>query len=254
MPARKKRKPKPNYGDLGDNMIQVRRGKERGHADHGWLNTYHTFSFSDYYNPKFMGFRSLRVINEDWVQPGYGFPTHPHRDMEIITYVLEGSLEHKDSMGTGSVIRPGEVQKMSAGTGVRHSEFNHSKSEPVHLYQIWILPEKEGIKPNYEQKAIPAAEKQGKLRLVASPSGGNGSNAVKLYQDAELYTAALGKAESVEHPLRDGRYAWVQVARGEVNINGQQLKAGDGAAVSQETRLEITGKADASEVLLFDLA
>lgn len=235
-------------------MIQVRRAKERGHADHGWLNTYHTFSFSDYYDRRFMGFRSLRVINEDWVQPGYGFPAHPHRDMEIITYVLEGSLEHKDSMGTGSVIRPGEVQKMSAGTGVRHSEFNHSKDEPVHLYQIWILPEKEGIKPNYEQKAIPAEEKQGKLRLVASPTGGNGSNAVKLYQDAELYTAALSKADSVEHPLASGRYAWVQVARGAVNVNGQELEAGDGAAVSEETNLHITGSADASEVLLFDLA
>ena len=235
-------------------MIQVRRGKERGHADHGWLNTYHTFSFSNYYDPKFMGFRSLRVINEDWVQPGYGFPAHPHRDMEIITYVLEGSLEHKDSMGTGSVIRPGEVQKMSAGTGIRHSEFNHSKEEPVHLYQIWILPEKEGIKPNYEQKAIPAEEKQGKLRLVASPSGGNGGNAVKLYQDAELYTVVLGKADSVEHELRSGRYAWVQVTRGAVSVNGQDLKAGDGAAVSQESRLAINGKADGSEVLLFDLA
>jgi redox-sensitive bicupin YhaK (pirin superfamily) len=167
---------------------------------------------------------------------------------------LEGSLEHKDSMGTGSVIRPGEVQKMSAGTGVRHSEFNHSKSEPVHLYQIWILPEKEGIKPNYEQKAIPADEKQGKLRLVASPSGGNGSNAVKLYQDAELYTVALGKSESVEHVLADGRYAWVQVARGGVSVNGQELKAGDGAAVSNETKLKISGTTDGSEVLVFDLA
>jgi quercetin 2,3-dioxygenase len=238
---------------IGGQMIQVRRAKERGHADHGWLNTYHTFSFSDYYDPRHMGFRSLRVINEDWVQPGYGFPPHPHRDMEIITYVLEGSLEHKDSMGTGSVIRPGEVQKMSAGTGVRHSEFNHSKTEPVHLYQIWILPEKEGIKPMYEQKAIPSAEKQGKLRLVASPSGGNSSGAVKLYQDAALYAAELGKAEQVEHELRDGRYAWVQVARGAVNVNGQELKAGDGAAVSQETKLQIAGSADKSEVLLFDL-
>ncbi|HKV95623.1 MAG TPA: pirin family protein [Candidatus Angelobacter sp.] len=235
-------------------MIQVRRAKERGHADHGWLNTYHTFSFSDYYDPRFMGFRSLRVINEDWVQPGHGFPPHPHRDMEIITYVLEGSLEHKDSMGTGSVIRPGEVQKMSAGTGVRHSEFNHSKTEPVHLYQIWILPEKDGIKPMYEQKAVPSAEKQGKLRLVASPSGGNGSGAVKLYQDAVLFAAELGKAEQVEHELGDGRYAWVQVARGAVNVNGNELKAGDGAAVVQESKLQIQGSADASEVLLFDLA
>jgi quercetin 2,3-dioxygenase len=235
-------------------MIQVRRAKERGHADHGWLNTYHTFSFSDYYDQRFMGFRSLRVINEDWVQPGYGFPTHPHRDMEIITYVLEGSLEHKDSMGTGSVIRPGEVQKMSAGTGVRHSEFNHSKTEPVHLYQIWLLPEKDGIKPNYEQKAIPVEEKQGKLRLVASPAGGNGSNAVKLYQDAALYTTQLKKSESVDHALGDGRYAWIQVARGAVNLNGNELKAGDGAAVSQEKKLQIAGTADNSEVLVFDLA
>jgi len=235
-------------------MIQVRRAKERGHADHGWLNTYHTFSFSDYYDPKFMGFRSLRVINEDWVKPGYGFPTHPHRDMEIITVVLEGSLEHKDSMGTGSVIRPGEVQKMSAGTGVRHSEFNHSKTEPVHLYQIWILPEREGIKPMYEQKAIPTDEKQGKLRLVASPTGGNGSNAVKLYQDAELYTAQLSKSDSVEHKLGEGRYAWLQVAHGIVDVNGQELKAGDGAAVTEEEKLRITGNADSSEVLLFDLA
>jgi redox-sensitive bicupin YhaK (pirin superfamily) len=235
-------------------MIQVRRGKERGHADHGWLNTYHTFSFSNYYDQRFMGFRSLRVINEDWVQPGYGFPPHPHRDMEIITYVLEGSLEHKDSMGTGSVIRPGEVQKMSAGTGVRHSEFNHSKTEPVHLYQIWILPEKDGIKPMYEQKGIPVEEKQGKLRLVASPAGGNGSSAVKLYQDAALYATELKKSDLVEHELRDGRYAWVQVARGAVNVNGQELKAGDGAAVAQESKLQISGSADSSEVLLFDLA
>jgi redox-sensitive bicupin YhaK (pirin superfamily) len=235
-------------------MIQVRRADERGHADHGWLDTYHTFSFSDYYDPRFMGFRSLRVINEDWVKPGYGFPTHPHRDMEIITYVLEGSLEHKDSMGTGSVIRPGEVQKMSAGTGVRHSEFNHSKSEPVHLYQIWILPEREGLKPMYEQKAIPAEEKNGKLRLVASPSGGNGKGAVKLFQDAELYTTELSKAQSIEHDLGDDRYAWVQVARGAVEVNGHELKAGDGAAVTKEEKLRITGNADSSEVLLFDLA
>lgn len=234
-------------------MIQVRRAKERGHANHGWLDTYHTFSFADYYDPRFMGFRSLRVINEDWVKPGYGFPTHPHRDMEIITYVLEGSLEHKDSMGTGSVIRPGEVQKMSAGTGVRHSEFNHSDKEPVHLYQIWIMPEKEGIKPMYEQKTIPAEERTGKLRLIASPNG-NGNGAVKLYQNAELFTTELGASESVEYQLAPGRYAWVQVARGSVLLNGQELKAGDGAAVAQETALQLAAGKDGAEALLFDLA
>jgi redox-sensitive bicupin YhaK (pirin superfamily) len=235
-------------------MIQIRRAGERGHANHGWLDTHHTFSFSDYYDPEFMGFRSLRVINEDKVQAGYGFPTHPHRDMEIITYVLEGSLEHRDSMGTGSVIRPGDVQKMSAGTGIRHSEFNHSKTEPVHLYQIWILPERNGIKPMYEQKAIPAAEKQGKLRLLASPRGGNGSSAVKLYQDAELYSAELAPSQSVEHALGKDRYAWVQVARGSVTVNGRELNSGDGAALAQEPRITITGGSAKSEVLLFDLA
>jgi hypothetical protein len=235
-------------------MIQIRKANERGHANHGWLDTYHTFSFANYYDPGFMGFRSLRVINEDWVKPGYGFPTHPHNDMEIITYVLEGSLEHKDSMGTGSVIRPGEVQKMSAGTGVRHSEFNHSEDEPVHLYQIWILPEKNGIKPMYEQKVIPADEKKGKLRLVASPLGGNGNGAVKLYQDAELFAADLDQGHAVEHALGQGRYAWVQVARGTVNVNGHELQAGDGAAVSQEKLLKIAGVAEKSEILLFDLA
>ncbi len=234
-------------------MIQVRRAKERGHANHGWLDTYHTFSFADYYDPRFMGFRSLRVINEDWVKPGYGFPTHPHRDMEIITYVLEGSLEHKDSMGTGSVIRPGEVQKMSAGTGVRHSEFNHSDKEPVHLYQIWILPEKEGIKPMYEQKTIPAEERKGKLRLIASPQG-NGNGAVKLFQDVELFATELSAGESVEHQLTPGRYAWVQVARGSILLNGQELKIGDGAAVAQETALQLSAGQDGAEALLFDLA
>ena len=235
-------------------MIQIRRAKERGHADHGWLNTYHTFSFADYYDPKFMGFRSLRVINEDWVKPGYGFPTHPHRDMEIITYVLEGSLAHKDSMGTGSVIRPGEVQKMSAGTGVRHSEFNHSDKEPVHLYQIWILPEKEGIQPTYEQKTIPAEEKKGRLHRVASPDGGDGNGAVKLYQDAELLAVELEPGQQVEHALADGRYAWVQVARGSVELNGNKLKAGDGAAIAQEQSIKLAGGDVGSEVLLFDLA
>ena len=233
-------------------MIQIRPAEERGHANHGWLDTYHTFSFSDYYDPTFMGFRSLRVINEDWVKPGHGFPTHPHRDMEIITYVLEGELAHKDSMGTGSVIRPGEIQKMSAGTGIRHSEYNHSKTEPVHLLQIWIVPEKEGIKPMYEQKTIPAEEKQGKLRLLASPKSGNG--AVTLYQNIKLYATELKSRQSVEHALEDGRYAWVQVARGTVSVNGKELRAGDGAAVAQELKLEISGVGDHSEVLLFDLA
>jgi redox-sensitive bicupin YhaK (pirin superfamily) len=235
-------------------MIQIRHAEDRGHANHGWLDTHYTFSFSDYYDPRFMGFRSLRVINEDRVQPGYGFPTHPHRDMEIITYVLEGSLEHKDSMGTGSVIRPGEVQKMSAGTGVRHSEFNHSKTEPVHLYQIWLLPEREGIKPMYEQKAIPAEEKKGKLRVIASRRGGNGNGAVKLYQDAQIFATELAAGESVEHRLGTERYGWIQVTRGAVRVNGKDLKAGDGAAIAEEPNLQITGAAENSEVLLFDLA
>jgi quercetin 2,3-dioxygenase len=235
-------------------MIEIRPGEERGHANHGWLDTHYTFSFSDYYDPRHMGFRSLRVINEDRVKPGYGFPAHPHRDMEIITYVLSGSLEHKDSMGTGSVIRPGEVQKMSAGTGIRHSEFNHSKTEPVHLYQIWLLPEREGLKPMYEQKAIPEEEKKGKLRLVASPKGGNGHGAVKLYQDAEIFATELTAGESVNHELGAERYAWIQVVRGAISVNGKELRAGDGAAIAEEPALRITGIAQDSEALLFDLA
>ncbi len=233
-------------------MIQIRPAKERGHANHGWLDTYHTFSFSDYFDPKNMGFRSLRVINEDRVSGGYGFPTHPHQDMEIITYVLEGSLEHKDSMGTGSTIRPGEIQKMSAGTGIRHSEFNPSKTESVHLLQIWILPEKKGLKPMYEQKAIPAEEKKGKLRLVGSPEGGDGK--VTIYQDAKLYATELAAGDSVQHELESGRYAWIQVARGQISLNGKTLQAGDGAAVTNEQKLELAGVGDKSEVLLFDLA
>jgi quercetin 2,3-dioxygenase len=196
----------------------------------------------------------LRVINEDRIQGGHGFPAHPHRDMEIITYVLEGSLEHRDSMGTGSVIRPGDVQKMSAGTGIRHSEFNPSPHEAVHLYQIWLLPEKDGIQPMYEQRAIPSAEKKGKLRLVASPTGGNGNGAVKLYQDAEIYATELAPGQPVEHGLGKGRYAWVQVVRGGVAVNGHELQAGDGAAIAQEPRLQITGNSSGSEALLFDLA
>jgi len=233
-------------------MIQIRPAKERGHANHGWLDTYHTFSFSDYFDPKHTGFRSLRVINEDWVSGGHGFPTHPHQDMEIITYVLEGSLEHKDSMGTGSTIRPGEIQKMSAGTGIRHSEFNPSKTEAVHLLQIWILPEKKGLKPMYEQKAVPAEEKKGRLRLLGSPEGGDGR--VTIYQDAKLYATELAPGDSVQHELESGRYAWVQVARGTISLNGKTLLAGDGAAVTDEQKLELAGVGDKSEVLLFDLA
>jgi quercetin 2,3-dioxygenase len=235
-------------------MIQVRRANERGHANHGWLDTHYTFSFSDYHDPRFMGFRSLRVINEDRVAPGHGFPMHSHRDMEIVTYVLEGALEHKDSMGSGSVLRPGEVQKMSAGTGIRHSEFNPSSTEPVHLYQIWILPEREGIIPMYDQKTVPVTEKQGKLRLLASPRGGNGDGSVKLYQDAEIFAAQLNSGNTVERELGTNRYAWVQVARGTVEVNGRELKAGDGAALSKENKVTIAGKGASSEVLLFDLA
>lgn len=235
-------------------MIEIRRAEARGHANHGWLDTHYSFSFADYYDPRYMGFRSLRVMNEDRIKPGYGFPAHPHRDMEIITYVLEGSLEHKDSMGTGSVIRAGEVQKMSAGSGVRHSEFNPSQSDPVHLYQIWILPEKEGIQPMYEQKMIPAEEKQGRLRLVASPHNGNGHGSVNLYQDVEILASQLRTGETVERRLEEGRYAWVQVVRGEVRLSGKDLKAGDGAAIAAEPLVRITGQAGGSEVLLFDLA
>jgi redox-sensitive bicupin YhaK (pirin superfamily) len=232
-------------------MIALRRSEERGGGNHGWLNTKHSFSFSDYYDPKFMGFRSLRVINEDWVQPGHGFPMHPHRDMEIITYVLEGALEHKDSLGTGSIIRPGDGQRMSAGTGIRHSEANPSRDEQVHLLQIWITPDKQGYKPGYEQKEFPTEEKRGKLRLIASPDGKDGS--VTIHQDAKLYVSQLQKGDAVEHKLDNGRYAWLQVAKGSVDLNGQKMKQGDGAAISQEEKLQIKGN-DSSEVLLFDLA
>jgi len=232
-------------------MITVRPSNERGHFDHGWLNTYHTFSFASYYDPEHMGFRSLRVINEDWVHAGNGFGTHPHRDMEIITYVLEGALAHQDSMGTSSAIRPGEVQRMSAGSGVTHSEFNHSQTEAVHLLQIWIMPDKKGIKPSYEQTAFPDAEKRGKLRLVASRDGREGS--VSINQDAELYATLLEPGETVTHELGAKRYGWAQVVRGGITLNGLPLQAGDGAAISNEERLELTGT-ESSEVLLFDLA
>jgi redox-sensitive bicupin YhaK (pirin superfamily) len=230
--------------------IKIRPAKERGHADHGWLDTWHTFSFSDYYDPRFMGFRTLRVINEDFVAPGRGFPTHGHSDMEIITYVLEGALQHRDSLGTGSVIRPGEVQRMSAGTGVRHSEANPSADESVHLLQIWIEPAKAGIAPGYEQKAFGEAEKRGQLRLVASPDGADGS--VTIHQDARVYATLLGPGQQVVHPLAPGRHAWVHVARGSLTLNGERLGTSDGAAISDETAATLVGEQDA-EALLFDL-
>jgi redox-sensitive bicupin YhaK (pirin superfamily) len=232
-------------------MITIRKSEERGHFDFGWLNTYHTFSFDQYYDPRFMAFRSLRVINEDRVQAGHGFPTHGHRDMEIITYVLEGALEHKDSMGTGSVIRPNDVQKMSAGTGVRHSEANPSKSEPVHLLQIWIMPDTEGIKPDYQQKSFETEEKRGRLRLVASPDGNDGS--ITIQQDARVYATLLDAGQQVVHELNPNRHAWVQIARGAIEVNGQTLNQGDGAAISNEAQVTLIGK-EPSEILLFDLA
>jgi len=232
-------------------MINIRRSEERGGGDYGWLNTKHTFSFDQYHDPKWMSFRSLRVINEDQVAPDVGFPTHPHRDMEIITYLLSGALEHKDSLGTGSIIRPGDGQRMSAGRGIRHSEMNASKTEPAHLLQIWIMPDKQGYEPSYEQKAFPNDEKRGKLRLIASPDGADGS--VTIHQDAKLYVSLLLPGQEVRHELGKGRYAWLQVAKGAVDLNGKKMAQGDGAGVSDEAALTIKGLEDA-EVLLFDLA
>jgi redox-sensitive bicupin YhaK (pirin superfamily) len=232
-------------------MILVRKSNDRGHADHGWLDSRFTFSFADYYDPQHVQFRTLRVMNDDRIAGGGGFPTHPHRDMEIVTYVLEGALAHKDSMGNGSVIKPGDVQYMSAGTGVAHSEFNASDSDTAHLYQIWMFPDRRGYKPVYDQKHFSDADKRGKLRLVVSPDGRDGS--VEIRQDNELYATLLAPGESVEHALKPDRHAYVQVARGSVTLNGAQLDAGDGAAVSAEKSLQLTGVNDA-EVLLFDLA
>ena len=229
-------------------MIRIRKATERGHFDHGWLDTYHTFSFADYYDPDFMGFRSLRVINEDRVKAGRGVGTHSHRDMEIVTYVLEGALAHRDSMGTGSVIRPGEVQRMSAGSGVLHSEMNPSKDEAVHFLQIWILPERRGIEPGYEQKSFSADERKDKLRLVASQDGSDGS--LTIHQDARIFAATLANTTAITYNLPQGRYGWLQVARGTVDLNGQALRAGDGAAIEDERILTIGGNGD---VLLFDL-
>ena len=232
-------------------MITIRPSAERGGGNHGWLNTKHTFSFSEYWDPKWMGFRSLRVINEDRVAPNTGFPAHPHRDMEIITYVLAGKLEHKDSLGTGSVILPGDGQRISAGSGIRHSEFNPSPSDPVHFLQIWIQPEKAALPPSYEQKSFPETEKRGKLRVIASRDAQDGS--VKINQDAKLYVSLLKSGEEVTHDIAPGRHGWLQVARGSVELNGKTLNQGDGAGISNESKLTIKGKEDA-EVLLFDLA
>jgi redox-sensitive bicupin YhaK (pirin superfamily) len=232
-------------------VIKIRKADKRGHFDFRWLNTFHTFSFGDYYDPAFMGFRSLRVINEDFVHSGRGFPTHAHRDMEIITYILEGSLEHRDSMGNGSVIRPGDVQRMTAGTGVSHSESNPSREQSVHLLKIWILPDQGGLKPGYEQKAFSAEQKQGRLCLVASEDGRDGS--VTIHQDASVYATVLAAGDEVVHNLAPGRHAWPQVARGAVTVNGEDLDQGDGAAASNEETVTITGR-ESAEVLLFDLA
>ena len=232
-------------------MIKIRRSEERGGGDHGWLKTHHTFSFNDFWDQEWMGFRSLRVINEDWVAPNNGFPTHPHRDMEIITYILEGKIEHKDSLGTGSVILPGDGQRMTAGSGIRHSEFNPSATDAAHLLQIWIQPEKAGLQPSYEQKSFPEEEKRGKLRVVASRDAQDGS--VKINQDAKLYVSLLEPGEEVSHEFGNGRHGWLQVARGTVELNGKRLAQGDGAAISDEKKLSIKGSENA-EVLLFDLA
>jgi quercetin 2,3-dioxygenase len=230
-------------------MIHLRKSLDRGHADHGWLKSYHTFSFADYYDSEQMGFAALRVINEDWVKPGTGFGMHAHRDMEIVTYVLEGALEHKDSMGNGSVLQPGEFQRMSAGTGIRHSEFNPSTTEAVHLYQIWLLPRGNGIMPSYEQKKFADEEKRGKLRLVASPDGADGS--LTIYQDAKVFLSTLDGG-AVHYNLPTKRHAWLQVLRGQVAVNGQAADVGDGIAISNEPRIDIVGK-DRAEIMLFDM-
>ena len=232
-------------------MITIRRSNERGHFDHGWLNTYHTFSFDQYYDPRYMGFRNLRVINEDFVAAGRGFPKHGHRDMEIITYILEGALKHEDSMGNGSVIRPGDVQRMTAGTGVRHSEQNASDTERVHLLQIWILPHTVGLEPGYEQKAFSEDERQSQLRLIASEDGREGT--VQVHQDVSLFASLLPAGQEVEHAMDQQRYAWLQVARGAVDVNGERGDQGDGFVAIGESSLRIRAEEDA-ELLLFDLA
>lgn len=232
-------------------MIKIRKSNERGHADHGWLDTFYTFSFNTYYDPRFMGFRSLRVINEDTIAPGEGFGTHGHNDMEIITYVTRGALAHKDSTGGEEVLRPHEVQRMTAGSGIRHSEFNASDTDETHLLQIWILPEEKGLTPGYEQTYFAPETKKGKLKLVASRVGTDGS--VKINQDVALYSSILASGEEVSYALAENRHAWLQVVKGSLEINGETLDQGDGAAVSDETKLEVKSLADETEFLLFDL-
>ena len=232
-------------------MITLRRSRERGHFDHGWLNTYHSFSFDQYYDPRYMGFRQLRVINEDFVAAGRGFPMHAHRDMEIITYILEGALQHEDSMGNGSIIRPGDVQRMSAGTGVRHSEKNPSGEQSVHLLQIWILPDTLDLEPGYEQKAFTEDERRGKLRLIASDDGRDGSVTVR--QDVQVFASSIDAGHSVAHDMNQARYGWIQVARGAITVNGQRAEQGDGAIAMGESSLEILAE-QPTEILLFDLA
>jgi redox-sensitive bicupin YhaK (pirin superfamily) len=231
-------------------MITLRRASERGHADHGWLDSYHTFSFADYRDPKHMGFGPLRVINDDTVAGGGGFPPHPHRDMEIISYVIEGALEHQDNMGNGSVIKPGDVQRMSAGRGVVHSEFNASETDPVHFLQIWILPERGGLPSGYEQKFFGVEEKRGKLRLVASPDGADGS--VQIQQDARLFATVLDAGSAVRHEIARGRKGWLHVVKGTAELNGQHLDAGDGVAIEGEEALSLSSN-ESGEVLLFDM-
>ena len=232
-------------------MITIRRAEDRGHANHGWLDTYHTFSFGSYRDAQHMHFRALRVMNEDFVAPGQGFGTHPHHDMEIVTYVLEGALEHKDSMGNGEVLRPGEFQRMSAGTGITHSEFNPSDSEPVHLYQIWLFPDRKGIEPSYEQKRFPDDQRHNRLQLVASRDAAEG--ALVIHQDARVFLSTLDDGKQIPYEIADGRHAWLQVLRGGVSLNGQTLKTSDGAAVSEERLLTIQAEG-ATEIMLFDLA
>ncbi|MCE1237873.1 MAG: pirin family protein [Hyphomicrobiales bacterium] len=231
--------------------VTVRRAEERGRADFGWLDSRHSFSFGDYWDPRHMGFGPLRVINDDRVAPGGGFPTHPHRDMEIVSYVLDGALEHRDSLGNGSVIRPGDVQRMTAGTGIRHSEFNASSTDPTHFLQIWILPEAQGLTPGYEQTRFEPAEKAGRLRLVASRDGRDGS--VVVHRDVDLFATRLSDGETVAHELSPGRIAWVQMAKGEAIVAGERLREGDGLSTAEAGRIDLTGIGDA-EILLFDMA